>query len=253
MSQNKILFRGQRKAMIVACAVQIEPEFGFKLGEFTTYARKKLKPTSIDARTSFSLLLHFKEGNYTIDISHESITYYGFGYETWLKQKDAFFSLISEFAKQFDTESFQRLGFYVESYFQLDMTRKEISSLLHDSLLSTKESFPPNLGTIYDGQTVLWFEGEDYKHKTSITSMNHDDVWTTLSSNSRAITRLNKGMPQSVIEFFSQFERKKSVLNVNIDLFIEDWKFSNLDRIKDGYLENEADDLMNTLKKMIAP
>ena len=149
-SKKKILFESQRKKMLVAAAVNFDPEFGFKLGDFATRARKDLKPASIDVRNAFSILMHFENENFIIDIAPDSITYFGIGFETWAKNKKSFFGLLRKFAEEFGTEVFERISFLANSFFEVDMTRKELASLFHESLLVPKESLGAEFGDIYD-------------------------------------------------------------------------------------------------------
>ena len=239
--------------MLVAAAVSFDAEFGFKLGEFATRARKELKPTSIDVRNAFSILMHFKDENFVIDIAPDSITYFGIGFETWLKNKKSFFGLLRKFAEEFGTEEFERIGFLANSFFEVEMTRKELASLFHESLLAPKESLSTEFGDIYDGHFSLNMETDDYKYLAKLTSMNNDDLWTTVKSHSKMLIEYQKGLPITVSDFFQQFDGKNSVLNICVDLFIEKWKFQDIDRIGNGYLEVESDRLTNLFKEKIAP
>ena len=239
--------------MLVAAAVSFDSEFGFKLGDFATRARKELKPTSLDVRNAFSILMHFKDENFVIDIAPDSITYFGIGFETWFKNKKSFFWLLRKFAEEFGTQEFERIGFLANSFFEVEMTRKELASLFHESLLVPKESLGDEFGDIYDGYLSLDMETDSYKFKTSLTSMDNDDLWTTVKSHSRMLTEHQKGLPKTVSDFFHQFNEKNSVLNIYVDLFIEKWKFEDIDRIEKGYLEAESDRLTSIFKQKIVP
>lgn len=209
-------------------------DFGTQLGPNVAAAAQRAYTSFDPLHTNFVPLVQYKmvgkDGRRIFTLTHNRAAWGTLGFDAWTGNQEACISIITEIRNELGVEIYNRLGFKVVAYMNLEMSHDEMCDLMFESFLLSKRDLNGVFGEARDPLIQIEGNYEEFDYVAIVAPMNREQMsksMMSLPNISDFRAEKNARLDSGVMTFHDEVVRHDSLV-FDVDFFQRDVAVSRL-------------------------